>query len=70
MEEPENVPQAFVRQSTAPVESRKQFVQFDDEEDIETAKYLRKQAESAHYSFGSSVHDTINDQAISRQEVR
>lgn len=40
------------------------------EEDAETARHLRKQAENAHYSFDSSVQDTINDHSISRQEVR
>lgn len=31
---------------------------------------LREQAESAHYSFESTIDDTINDHAITRQETR
>lgn len=74
-EEPENVPQVFQQrqqQIRTPVQSkpvRQQAVR-TDEEDAETARYLRKQAENAHYSFDSSVQDTINDHSISRQEVR
>lgn len=30
----------------------------------------QKEAESAHYSFDSSIQDTINDHAIVRQETR
>ncbi|KAJ6646002.1 hypothetical protein Bhyg_01211, partial [Pseudolycoriella hygida] len=41
-----------------------------EEEEAELARLLRKQAESAHYSFDSSIQDTINDHSISRQEVR
>ena len=29
-----------------------------------------EQAKSAHYSFGTSVHDSINDHEITRQEER
>lgn len=72
--EEENIPVVSVRQqrlrsqvSNTPVRSP---VVRTPEEDAETAKYLRKQAENAHYSFDSSVQDTINDQAITRQEVR
>lgn len=75
-EEPENVPQVFLQrqqqQARTPVQStpvRQQAVH-TAEEDAETARYLRKQAENAHYSFDSSVQDTINDHSISRQEVR
>ncbi|XP_037032031.1 uncharacterized protein LOC119071271 [Bradysia coprophila] len=72
--EPENIPQAFLQrqQTRIPVPSTpvRQQVVHTDEEDAETARYLRKQAENAHYSFDSSVQDTINDHAISRQEVR
>lgn len=72
--EEENIPVVPVRQqrlrnqvSNPPARST---VARTPEEDAETAKYLRKQAENAHYSFDSSVQDTINDQAITRQEVR
>lgn len=30
----------------------------------------QKEAESAHYSFDSSIQDTINDHAITRSETR
>lgn len=36
----------------------------------ETAEELEEQAKSAHYKFGTSVHDTINDHEHIRQEVR
>lgn len=54
------VPNTPVRQHAVPSE----------QDDAETARYLRKQAENAHYSFDSSVQDTINDHSITRQEVR
>lgn len=70
-EEVENIPQVPQRirnqNSNTPV---RQHVVHSTEEDAETARYLRKQAENAHYSFDSSVQDTINDHSISRQEVR
>lgn len=72
-EEEENIPQVVRQQQRlrnpvpdAPIRQRVH----SEEEDAETARYLRKQAENAHYSFDSSVQDTINDQAISRHEVR
>ncbi len=68
-QEVENIPQQQrVRKpvSTAPARQ----VVHSAEEDAETARYLRKQAENAHYSFDSSVQDTINDHSITRQEER
>lgn len=35
-----------------------------------TLEELEEQAKSAHYKFGTSVHDTINDHEHVRQEVR
>lgn len=40
--------------------------QISDEEEA----YLEDQAKSAHYSFSSSIQDSINDHAITRSETR
>lgn len=39
-------------------------------EDEEARLYREEQARNAHYSFGSSIDDTINDHSIHRQETR
>lgn len=74
-EEEENIPapqQVRQQRLRMPVQNTpvRQQVVHSAEEDAETARYLRNQAENAHYSFDSSVQDTINDHSISRQEVR
>lgn len=72
-EEEENIPQQMRQQrlrNPVPNTQVRQHAVRSEEEDAETARYLRKQAENAQYSFDSSVTDTINDQAISRQETR
>lgn len=69
-EEEENIPQQVRQQRLRMPVSNAPVRQHSADEDAETARYLRKQAENAHYSFDSSVQDTINDQAISRTEVR
>lgn len=42
----------------------------DQVEDISEQEILNEQAKNAHYSFDSSVQDTINDHAHTRQETR
>lgn len=74
-EEEENIPalqpvrQQRLRNQVPNTPVRSQVVH-SVEEDAQTAQYRRHQAENAHYSFDSNVEDTINDQAISRSEVR
>lgn len=51
---------------------RKSLIDDNAETEDEEERLLReqKEAQSAHYSFGSSIQDTINDHAIVRQETR
>lgn len=69
-EQEENIPQQLRSRIQKPNTPARPQVVHTAEEDAETARHLRKQAENAHYSFDSSVQDTINDHSISRQEVR
>lgn len=39
-------------------------------EDEEARLYREEQARNAHYTFGTSIDDTINDHSIHRQETR
>lgn len=40
------------------------------EDDEEARLYREEQARNAHYSFGTSIDDSINDHSIHRQETR
>lgn len=39
-------------------------------EDEEARRYREEQARNAHYTFGTSIDDSINDHSIHRQETR
>lgn len=55
------------------VESRLETVTEDNEpltEDEEERLFREEQARNAHYTFGTSIDDTINDHSIHRQETR
>lgn len=63
--------QDFVDDEILPQQQQQRVRPVAPREETEEERLLRlEQAKSAHYSFGTSIDDRINDQNIQRQETR